>query len=357
MTRGKGSSNVTTTKGYDLSSRRSTLKGGLYSCMRLCSRKRASTSPEVTIHSRSTAFCAISHVLIGTEPLLSSEKASCSRRGVFLGRGLSLHREPTPPHPQISRPQRGQERPGSASLLPGFHSQYPTNGSLGPLDVHRHSHDMVSRVHVEDFTCSTLAPIRQETQCRPPDVLLSHVSLKRRIHLMPIQHAPKTPYARGSQSADRPSRDGVHSDPPRSQVNSQVTYASFKCRLGYSHDIVVGDDSLPAQIGHGQNAAPVVHDPCHDPRGSHKEIRRHIQRQPEPLTRGVQKGSLELLSIRKCHRMHKEIQAPPFLSQGLPHSFQLVIVLDVARNHQVRVHFVRQGSHPSLQRIANIGEA
>src|SRR5680860_359901 len=249
--------------------------------------------------------------------------------------------------------------------FPGSHNPFKVNRLLchfPRLDRHRapallREGGHVAGVHVEDLTRSTLAPIRQETQCRPPDVLLSHVSLKRRIHLMPIQHATKTPYARGSQSADRPSTDGAHRDPPRTQVNSQVTYASFKCRLGYSHDIVVGDDSLPAQIGHGQNAAPVVHDPCHDPRGSHKGIRRHIQRQPEPLTRGVQKGSLELLSIRKCHRMHKEIQAPPFLSQGLPHSFQLVIVLDVARNHQVRVHFVRQGSHPSLQRIANIGEA
>src|SRR5680860_1177729 len=75
MTRGKGSSNVTTTKGYDLSSRRSTLKGGLYSCMRLCSRKRASTSPEVTIHSRSTAFSEESRASVPIKTWEMAQKA------------------------------------------------------------------------------------------------------------------------------------------------------------------------------------------------------------------------------------------------------------------------------------------
>ncbi len=74
-----------------------------------------------------------------------------------------------------------------------------------------------------------------------------------------LEHAAKSSNAASSQGVHRTSTDGVDADIVGTKIVGQISDTGLEGGFGHAHDIVVGYNFFGPIVGHGHNAAAVLH--------------------------------------------------------------------------------------------------
>ena len=143
----------------------------------------------------------------------------------------------------------------------------------------------------------------------------------------------------------RTRRDGIDADALRAQFGGQVAHRCFQRRLHGSHQAIIGDDFLGAQVTHGHQAAAVRHQGFGQLRHAHEGVAGDIHRLREAVSRTVRHAAMQVLFGRVSDGMDHEIEPPPLLRDLRKQRFELARHGHVEWRHDGRLHLLRQRFH------------
>ena len=142
-------------------------------------------------------------------------------------------------------------------------------------------------------------------------------------------------------------------------ARSAARYAPrLPARLRDTHDVVVGEDALAAQISQGQDAATAaaLHQRPNGARQRNERIGAHVERHPEAFARRFDKWIVELLASRERRPVHKEVEATEPAVQRRRQFRNLFVAGDITRQDERVVEFRRELANVLLEALARIGE-
>ena len=152
-----------------------------------------------------------------------------------------------------------------------------------------------------------------------------------------------------------PRRDGIDADALRTQFGRQVAHRCFQRRLHGTHQAIVGDDFLGAQVTHGHQAAAVRHQRFGQFRHAHEGVAGDIHRLREAVGRTVRDAAMQVLFRRVSDGMDDEIEPPPLLLDLRKQRFELARHGHIERRHDGRLHLLRQRLHMRTRLVIEPG--
>ena len=129
--------------------------------------------------------------------------------------------------------------------------------------------------------------------------------------------------ARRRPRLQRARRNRVHPEALGSEFIGQVAAGALQRRLHRAHDVVVPDNSVRADIAHGEHGAAVCHQRRREVSHSDEGMAGHVHRLGKAFGRTVEKPALEISLGRKSDRMHENVQPSPAGANLLKDRLQL----------------------------------
>src|SRR3569623_1684512 len=221
-----------------------------------------------------------------------------------------------------------------------------------------HAHGVVAAVDVEDLAADTRGEIGTEEGTRIADLFDGDVALERRLLRDVFEHFAEVADARGGEGLDRTRRDRVDAYALRSEALRHVAHVRLEARLGEAHHVVVGHDTLGAEIAQSEQctAAP-RHHLAAGLRECGEAIGADLMRGEKTLAgRAVDIIALQLLARRIGRGMGDDVDGVPARAEFGEYVLDLAIVGEIARQHDLRAAFRRGSFHAGLQFFVLIGE-
>ena len=172
------------------------------------------------------------------------------------------------------------------------------------------------------------------------------------------EHLAEIGDAGRSQRLDRSGRDRVHADAFGTEIQREITHASFKARLGQTHHVVVDQRTLGAEITEREDRTlAALHLRTRGLRQRGEAVAGNIVRDREPLARqAFEETTIERFARRIADRMHQDVETIPALAEFSEYAVDLRIIGDVARQHDVRPARLRGRFHARLELVHLIGK-
>src|SRR3569832_1555686 len=111
-----------------------------------------------------------------------------------------------------------------------------------------HAHGVVAAVDVENLAADARGEIGTQERTRIADLFDGDVALERRLLRDVFEHLAEVADARGGEGLARSRRDRVDAYALRSEALRHVAHVRLEARLREAHHVVVGHDTLGAEI-------------------------------------------------------------------------------------------------------------
>ena len=216
---------------------------------------------------------------------------------------------------------------------------------------------MIARIDVVHLTGNPGGKIRQKVEPGTANLVDADIALKRRVVFVPLEDIAEVADARCSQGLDGPGRYRVHADVALPEVCGEIAHTGFQRRLGNAHDVVMGHDPFGTVIGQGDQAPAFIEKRRRALRNRRKGVTGDIQASDEIGPRGVEVLALQLLLVGIGNGVNHEIQASPFLANGLEHAVDAGIIGNIAGHNQARAYRIRKGADAAFQGLSLIGKS
>ena len=126
-----------------------------------------------------------------------------------------------------------------------------------------------------------------------------------------VQHQLEILQPRSGPRLERARRNRVHADALRSEFKGEVAAGELQRRLDRAHDVVVPNNSVRANIAHGEHGAAVCHQRRRKLGHPDEGMARDVHRPGEAIGRAVEKAALKILLGRKGDRMDENVEPSP----------------------------------------------
>ncbi len=244
----------------------------------------------------------------------------------------------------------------SSPSLPFSEAFQPLRSAVGGMP-----HHIEAGVDEVNLARDAAREIAKQVKCRSADMVELDVFLERAVGLVPFEDSARIADGRTRQGAHRPGRDRVDADAVAPEIGGEVAHGRLERGFRHPHHIVVRHDAVGAQIAqrHQRAAIAALRRRRHQMRGAlrHRGEGKagNVERTREIGAAGVDIAPRQLVLVGKGDGVDEEIEPVPFLLQGGERCVELVVLLDVARQHQ-RGIAGDQTAQPLGLRLALIGE-
>src|SRR6185437_8335018 len=210
----------------------------------------------------------------------------------------------------------------------------------------RYADDVVAGVDEVHLAGDAARQVAEQIGGGAADLVERDVELERRLRLVPLEHGPGVADGRAGQRAHRAGGNRVHADAVAAEIGSQIAHARFERGLGDAHDVVVRRDAAGAEIRYRDQRAT----PRHQPRGALRHggegVAGDVERAAEIGPRRIYVAALELILVGERDGMDEEIETAPRAVEPVEHRIELLVVLDVGGQHDLRADRLRQRLEP-----------
>ena len=145
--------------------------------------------------------------------------------------------------------------------------------------------------------------------------------------------------------------------PSGPEVRGEVAHRRLERGLGHAHDVVVGDDLLGAVVAEGEDGAAAVEVRARLAGERDQRVRGHVQRQREPVARGVHEGAVEVLALGVGDGVDEDVDLALLLVPPGHHAPDVVVAGDVAGLHERAADGVRERADAALDEALHRREA
>ena len=207
----------------------------------------------------------------------------------------------------------------------------------------------------------TARQIAQQIECRAADMVEFDILFERRVRAVPFEHGACIAHRGACKRAHRTGRNRVDANPVMPEIGGEIAHTGLQRRLGHPHHIVVRHHAAGAKIGQRDHRAAAEakiggHQPRRALRNGGEGVTGNAERATEIGPRGIDVTALQFVAVGMGNGVNQEIEAAPFALQGVERGIEFVIILDIARQHDLRPDGSGKRFQPAGLRFALIGE-